>query len=328
MEKFRACRIFEEDGRSRGRLVDLSLDELDTGDVVIRTAFSSVNFKDALTATGAGKVVRRFPCVGGIDGCGTVVSSGDPRFSAGDEVICTSYDLGVAHDGGYAGLMRVPAGWVVPLPRGLTLFESMALGTAGYTAALAIHLLEHNGMKPDGGPVVVNGATGGCASLAISMLAKLGYEVTAVTGKSAEHDYLKSIGAAQVLGRDALPASKRPLDKAVWAAGFDSVGADQLAAMIRSMLPHGAIASFGNAGGIELHTTVLPFILRGVRLIGVDSAATPMPLRQAVWARLASDLKPPQLAQIASVITLEELPSAFERMLQQKTRGRMVVRLT
>lgn len=327
MEKFRACRIFEEDGKSKGRLVDMTLDELDAGEVVIRTAYSSVNFKDALTGTGAGKVVRRFPCVGGIDGCGNVVSSTDHRFKTGDEVICTSYDLGVGHDGGYAGMMRVRADWVVPLPHGLSLFEAMAIGTAGYTSALGIHLLEHNGMTPDGGKVVVNGATGGCASLAISMLANLGYKVTAVTGKSAEHDYLKSIGAAEVLGRDALPAGTRPLEKAAWAAGFDSVGGDQLAAMVSSMQPHGSIASFGNAGGIELHTTVLPFILRGVRLIGIDSAATPMALRQTVWSRLAGDLKPPDLKAIATTITLDDLPVTFEKMLKQQSRGRTVVQI-
>jgi putative YhdH/YhfP family quinone oxidoreductase len=306
----------------------MNLNELDAGEVVIRTAYSSVNFKDALTATGAGKVVRRFPCVGGIDGCGTVVTSADPRFKPGDEVICTSYDLGVAHDGGYAGMMRVPADWVVPLPRGLSLFEAMALGTAGYTSALAIHLLEHNGMTPAGGKVVVNGATGGCASLAISMLANLGYQVSAVTGKSDEHDYLKSIGAAEVLGREALPAGTRPLEKSQWAAGLDSVGGTQLAAMIRSMHQHGVIGSFGNAGGIELQTTVLPFILRGVRLIGVDSAATPMPLRQVVWSRLASDLKPPHIASIATTITLDDLPATFVRMLKQQTKGRTVVQMS
>jgi len=327
VNSFRAYRIFEENGRSKGSLVDLSLEDLDAGEVVIRTAYSSVNFKDALTGTGAGKVVRRFPCVGGIDGCGTVVTSSDPRFKTGDEVICTSYDLGVAHDGGYAGMMRVPAHWVVPLPVGLTLFESMAIGTAGYTSALAIHLLEHNGMAPANGKVVVNGATGGCASLAISMLANLGYKVSAVTGKTSEHDYLKSIGAAEVLGREALPAGTRPLDKSVWAAGFDSVGGEQLSAMIRSMQQHGSIASFGNAGGIDLQTTVLPFILRGVRLIGVDSAATPMKLRQTVWARLASDLKPPKLNEIATVITLDDLSATFEKMLKQQSRGRTVVKL-
>jgi putative YhdH/YhfP family quinone oxidoreductase len=305
----------------------MTLDELDAGDVVIKTAWSSVNFKDALTGKGAAKVVRRFPCVGGIDGCGTVLSSTDPRFEPGDEVICTSYDLGVAHDGGYAGLMRVPADWVVPLPAGLSLFEAMALGTAGYTSALSIHLLEQNGMTPGGGPVVVNGASGGCASLAISMLARLGYAVSAVTGKPDQHAYLQSIGAVEVLGREALAAGKRPLEKARWAAGFDSVGGEQLAAMLASLQPHGSIASFGNAGGIELHTTVLPFILRGARLIGVDSAQTPMPLRRAVWARLAGDLKPPGLAQIARTITLDELPQTFDSMLAQQAHGRAVVRL-
>jgi putative YhdH/YhfP family quinone oxidoreductase len=327
MDTFRAYRIFEDGGKGRGRLVEMTLDELDPGEVVIRTAYSSVNFKDALTATGAGKVVRRFPCVGGIDGCGTVLTSSDSRFKPGDEVICTSYDLGVAHDGGYAEYMRVRADWVVPLPQGLSLFESMAIGTAGYTSALGIHLLEHNGMTPGGGRVVVNGATGGCASLAISMLAQRGYAVTAVTGKSDQHDYLKSIGASEVLGREALPAGNRPLEKSQWAAAFDSVGGDQLAALIRSMQQHGLIASFGNAGGIELHTTVLPFILRGVRLIGVDSAATPMPLRKTVWARLAGDLKPPHLTEIAHTITLDKLPATFDNMLSQNARGRTVVKL-
>lgn len=327
MEKFRAYRIFEDAGKSRGRLVDMTLDELDAGEVVIRTTFSSVNFKDALTGNGAAKVVRRFPCVGGIDGCGTVLSSTDRRFKPGDEVICTSYGLGVAHDGGYAGVMRVPADWVVPLPAGLSLFEAMALGTAGYTSALGIHLLEQNGMTPAAGPVVVNGASGGCASLAISMLARLGYSVTAVTGKTDQHDYLKSIGASEVLGREVLAVGKRPLEKPRWAAAFDSVGGEQLAALLASLQPHGAIASFGNAGGIELNTTVLPFILRGARLIGVDSAQTPMALRREVWARLAGDLKPPGIAQIARTITLDDLPATFDRMLAQQTHGRTVVRL-
>ena len=327
MEKFKAFRIFEENGKGKGRLTEMTLDELDPGDVVIKTAYSSVNYKDALTATGAGKVVRRYPCVGGIDGSGTVVSSSDSRFKAGDEVICTSYDMAMAHDGGYAGMMRVPADWVVPLPQGLSLFDAMAIGTAGYTSALAIHLLEHNGMAPAKGKVVVNGATGGCASLAIDMLAGLGYKVTAVTGKAGEHEYLKKIGASEVLGREALQASSRPLAKAVWAAAFDSVGGEQLAAMTRSMQQHGVIASFGNAGGIELHTTVLPFILRGVRLIGVDSAYTPMDIRRRVWQRLATDLRPRHLNDIVQTATLDELPAMFDKMLKQQSRGRIVVRI-
>ncbi len=325
MEKFKAYRIFEENGKGKGRLTEMTLDEIDAGAVVIKTAYSSVNFKDALAGTGAGKIVRRYPCVGGIDSSGTVVASSDSRFKPGDEVICTSYDLAMSHDGGYAGYVRAPAEWVVPLPQGLTLFDAMAIGTAGYTSALAIHLLEHNGMAPANGKVVVNGATGGCASLAIDMLAQLGYSVTAVTGKAGEHDYLKKIGASEVLGRQALQVGTRPLEKGVWAAAFDSVGGEQLSALTRSMQQHGVIASFGNAGGIELHTTVLPFILRGVRLIGVDSGYTPMEIRRRVWGRLATDLRPRHLQDIAQTATLDDLPAIFEKMLKQQSRGRIVV---
>lgn len=325
MEKFKAYRIFEENGKAQGRLVDLTLDELDAGEVVIKVAYSSVNFKDALAGTGAGKIVRRYPCVGGIDSSGTVVSSTDARFKAGDEVICTSYDFAMSHDGGYASYARVPAAWVVPLPAGMTLFDAMAIGTAGYTSALAVHLLEHNGMTPGGGKVVVNGATGGCASIAIDMLAGRGYQVTAVTGKASEHAYLKKIGAAEVSGRELLQLGKRPLEKGVWAAAFDSVGGEQLSALTRCMQQGGLIASFGNAGGIELNTTVLPFILRGVRLIGVDSGYTPMDTRQRVWQRLATDLKPRHLKDIVRTVTLEQLPATFAAMLKQETKGRSVV---
>ena len=324
---FRALRIFQEDGRVASRIVTETVDQLDPGDVVIRTAWASVNYKDALAVTGKGRIIERFPCIGGIDMSGVVESSQDPRFKPGDEVTVHGWGLGVRIDGGFSGMVRVKGDMVLRLPAGISLFEASALGVAGYTAAIAIMLCELNGMLPANGKVLVNGATGGCASIAISMLARLGYKVTAVTGKSSAHDYLKSIGASEIVGREALPAGPRPLDKAMWAAGFDSVGGDQLSAMIRSMQPHGSIASFGNAGGIELHTTVLPFILRGVRLIGVDSAATPMPLRRTVWARLAGDLKPPQIKEIASTITLDELPATFEKMLKQQSRGRTVVRI-
>jgi putative YhdH/YhfP family quinone oxidoreductase len=222
----------------------------------------------------------------------------------------------------------VPADWVVPLPPGLTLFEAMALGTAGYTAGLALELLEVNGLAPANGKVLVNGATGGVASLAIDMLAALGYAVTAVTGKDSEHDFLKKIGAAEVLARSVIAPATRPLEKSLWAAAFDSVGGEQLAWLTRTMQQNGLIASFGNAGGIELNTTVLPFILRGVRLIGVDSAATPMPLRCKVWGRLASDLKPRHLADIAHEISLNELPDYFQNMLKGGTRGRAVVKIS
>jgi NADPH2:quinone reductase len=224
-------------------------------------------------------------------------------------------------------MCRVRAEWVVPLPQGLTLFEAMALGTAGYTAGLAMELLELNGMAPARGKVLVNGATGGVATLAIDMLAGLGYSVTAVTGKDAEHPFLQKIGAAEVLSRHKLEMGTRPLEKTLWAAAFDSVGGESLAWLTRTMQQAGLIASFGNAGGIELKTTVLPFILRGVRLIGVDSGYTPMPLRRKVWERLAADLKPRHLSDIAHAITLEELPGYFDTMLKGQIRGRAVVRL-
>ena len=209
---------------------------------------SSVNFKDALAATGAGKIIRRFPCVGGIDGCGTVVSSADPRFKAGDAVICTSYDIGVAHDGGYAEYMRLPAGWVVPLPKGMTLFESMALGTAGYTAGLAVVRMEHEGLKPANGPVIVTGATGGVGSVAIDILAGAGYHVVALTGKEGETDYLKGLGAKEVMLRASLDLSKiKPLDKATWAGAVDNLGGEVLSWLASNMQVGGALASIGLA---------------------------------------------------------------------------------
>jgi acrylyl-CoA reductase (NADPH) len=329
MEHVKAFRIFNENNKIEGRVSDVPVADIGHGEVVFRTAYSSVNFKDALAATGVGgKIIRNYPLIGGIDAAGTVTSSSDMRFKANDEIICTSYDMGVAHDGGFSEVCRVPADWVVPLPKGLTLFDAMALGTAGYTAGLAVELLELNGMAPNNGKVLVNGATGGVGSLAIDMLAALGYSVTAVTGKAAEHDFLRKLGAAEILDRAAIDFGTRPLEKPLWAAAFDSVGGDQLGWLTRTMQPQGLIASFGNAGGIELKTSVLPFILRGVRLIGVDSAVTPMPLRRRVWARLASDLKPRHLADIAQVISLADLPDYFARMVKGGIRGRAVVRMS
>ena len=329
MEKFKAFRIFSENDKVAGRVVDMPLDQLAAGEVVFRTAYSSVNYKDALAATGAGgKIIRTYPRVGGIDATGTVMSSADPRFKAGDAVICTSYEFGVGHDGGYSQVCRVPADWVVPLPKGLTLYEAGALGVAGYTAGLAVELLELNGMAPAKGSVLINGATGGVATLAIDMLAGLGYRVVAVTGKDAEHEFLRKLGAAEVRSRHELERGARPLEKALWAAAFDSVGGEQLAWLIRTMQPDGLIASFGNAGGIEFKSSVLPFILRGVRLIGVNSGETPMPLRRKIWGRLASDLKPRHFDDIAHGITLEDLPGYFDRMLKGGIKGRAVVKLS
>ena len=328
MNPFKCLRVFDESGKVTPRVVELQLSELSAGEVVLQTAYSSVNYKDALAATGAGgKIIRTYPRIAGIDATGTVISSADGRFKAGDEVICTSYEFGVGHDGGYSQVCRVPPDWVVPLPGGLRLVVAAALGVAGYTAGLAVELLELNGMAPGKGKVLVNGATGGVATLTIDMLAALGYHVVAVTGKDAEHDYLKQLGAKEVLSRQKLDLGTRPLEKGLWAAAFDSVGGDQLTWLTRTMQPEGVIASFGNAGGIELKTTVLPFILRGVRLIGVNSGDTPMPLRRKVWGRLASDLKPRHLAEIAHIISLDDLPGYFDRMLKGQIKGRAVVKL-
>ena len=323
---FRAYRIFEES--SAGRFAELCLDDLDPGEVVIRSHYSSVNYKDALAGTGTGRVIRRFPCTGGIDVAGIVESSSDARFKVGDAVLVTGYGMGVSHDGGYAEYVRVPAAWVVPLPQGLSLYDAMALGTAGFTAALSIHRMEQNDLCPENGPVIVTGATGGVASLAIAMLARLGYRVVALTGKDHEHDYLRSLGAAEILSRQQLVMGTRPLEKSQWAGAVDSVGGDTLAWLTRTMQQNGVIASFGNAGGAELNTTVMPFILRGIRLLGVDSAATEMPLRLKIWQRLAGELRPDELGKIAHSVPFEKLPETFDALLQGKSHGRTVIQFT
>jgi acrylyl-CoA reductase (NADPH) len=322
---FRAFRI--ADDKSPGRLVDAAIEDLTPGDVVIDVAYSSVNYKDALAGTATGKILRKFPLISGIDLAGTVRSSSDGRFRAGQPVVVTGYDLGVAHDGGYAAVARVPADWVVPLPANMDVFESMAIGTAGFTAALSIVELEHNGLKPGNGPVIVTGATGGVGSLAVSCLSKLGYNVTALTGKDGEHAFLRSLGAADVISRAGLQMGTRPLEKSTWAGAVDAVGGDILAWLTKTMNYGGAIANSGLTAGIELHTSVLPFILRGVKLLGIDSVMCPMARRIEVWRRLATDMKPPQLRSIATEITLDGLPTAFGTLLKGGARGRFVVKL-
>jgi NADPH2:quinone reductase len=322
---FRAFRIADDKGP--GHLVDAHIDELTPGDVVIDVAYSSVNYKDALAGTGTGKILRRFPLIGGIDLAGTIRSATGGRFREGQAVVVTGYDLGVAHDGGYAAVARVPADWIVPLPAGLDPFEAMAIGTAGFTAALSIVDLEHNGLKPGSGPVVVTGATGGVGSLAVSCLSRLGYNVTALTGKDEEHDFLRSLGAAEVLSRAGLQMGTRPLEKAMWAGAVDAVGGDVLAWLTKTMNYGGAIANSGLTAGIDLRTTVLPFILRGVKLLGIDSVMCPMPRRLDVWRRLATDMKPAQLRSIAKEISLDDLPSAFDTLLKGGARGRFVVKV-
>ncbi len=327
METFRAFRIVNLDGRIHGSVVTATLDELSAGEVLIKASYSSVNYKDALAATGTGKILRRFPLISGIDVAGVVAASSDSRFRAGDEVLVTGYDLGVAQDGGYAGYVRVPGDWVVPLPDGLTPFEAMALGTAGFTAGLSVLRLERNGLRPARGKVVVTGSTGGVGSIAVATLARLGYDVTAITGKDDAREYLQQLGAREVLSRTTLEMGTRPLERAQWAGAVDAVGGDMLAWLTRTTDHWGGIASTGLTGGVELHTTVMPFILRGVSLIGIDSAACPMEIRIEVWRRLATDMKPSALRAIATEIPLEGLHDAFATLLAGKARGRFVVNL-
>lgn len=323
---FTAYRVFAE--APVGRFVTMSVEELDPGEVVIEAHYSSINYKDALAGTGTGgKIMRRLPMNGGVDVSGVVHSSSDPRFTPGQAVLVTGYGMSMEHDGGFSQYVRVPADWMVPLPEGLSLFEAMALGTAGFTAALAIQRLEQNELTPASGKVIVTGATGGVSSLGIQMLAQRGYHVVALTGKDHEHDYLRQLGAQEVLPRHEVAMGTRPLEKPLWAGALDAVGGDTLAWLTRTMQQNGAIASFGNAGGIELHTTVLPFLLRGIRLLGVDSAATPMPLRQHLWQRLASDLRPADFTSVIQTHPLSKLPDLFPQLLNSTLRGRVVVDL-
>ena len=328
MEKFKAFKITEVDKKVQAGFTEFTLDQLDPGEVVVRVAYSDVNYKDALAATGKGRILLRPECIGGIDFSGTVVSSSDTRFAKGDAVLATGFDIGVKHHGGYAEYARVPADWLVKAPQGLTLWEAMAFGTAGFTAGLAIVRMEQNGLRPENGPVIVDGATGGVGSIAVDALARLGYKVTALTGKAGEVDYLKKIGASEVKLRSELDLSKiRPLDKATWAGAVDNLGGEALAWMASTMKVGGCIASIGLAAGTALNTTVLPFILRGVSLLGVDSVNCPMPVRQEVWRRLAGDMRPAHLKEITRTIPFAELPSVFDKFIGAQIRGRVVVDL-
>ena len=326
---FQAFVVNKFDDSFSAGVKQLSMEDLPAGDVTVRVAYSTVNYKDGLASTPDGRVVRSYPMVPGVDLAGTVTESGDTRFRPGDKVLATGYDLGVAHSGGFAEYARLPAGWLVNLPVGLTLREAMALGTAGFTAALSIQRLEENGVRRGNGSVLVSGATGGVGSTAVGLLAALGYEVSASTGKAGEHDYLRSIGANEVLGREEVSApSNRPIDRERWAAGVDPVGGTTLAYMLRTTKYGGSVASSGLTGGSDLHTTVLPFILRGVNLLGIESVNCPMSVRERLWQRLATDLKPRGLSEsIAYDITLPELPGTLAAILKGGVRGRAVVRV-
>jgi NADPH2:quinone reductase len=328
IKSLRAYRIHREGKQIQARFDQVALDELTPGDVVVRVRYSGINYKDALAATGTAPILRKYPLAGGIDLAGEVVSSSDPRFTPGQQVLVTGCGLSETQDGGYAEYARVQGDWAIPLPAGLTDTDAMKLGTAGFTAALAIHRMEQNGQRPGNGPVVVTGATGGVGSLAINMLAGLGYEVVAVTGKSDADDYLRELGAARILRRQDIDLGTRPMEAATWAGAIDNVGGEVLTWLTRTVDFWGNIASVGLAASHELHTTVMPFILRGVSLLGINSVATPRPLRLEVWQRLAGDLRPARLDRITTrTVGFDELPAQFDAYIQGKVTGRTLVRI-
>ncbi|MBF0256891.1 MAG: oxidoreductase [Gammaproteobacteria bacterium] len=331
MTSFKAFRIHHDDQGYRSGIQQLQLEQLNPeplgpGEVLLENRFSSVNYKDALAGTGKGKVVRRFPLIGGIDCAGEVLESTDPRFQPGDPVLATGFDLGVAHHGGYARYVRLPADWLVPLPPGLGPFMAMVLGTAGFTAGLALQRMEQNGQTPAMGPVLVTGASGGVGSIATALLAASGYEVVAISGKPDQQQRLLELGASQVLSRQQLALSERPLDKAQWGGLIDSVGGNILAGLLPQIQPWGNVACIGMANGADLYTTVMPFILRGVSLLGIDSVTCPIGQRSVIWQRLAMQLSRPLLERlVARVIPLEDLPTAFDELLAGEARGRILV---
>jgi len=328
MDSFRAYRIDRQDDKIVADFQELTLDDLTEGNVVVRVSHSTINYKDALAATGTGKILRRHPLNGGIDLAGVVVSSEDDEFQPGTKVLVNGCGLSETVDGGYSEYARVDSKSLVAIPDGMTALEVMQIGTAGYTAALAIHRMEQNGQSPEQGPVVVTGATGGVGSVAIDMLNARGYEAVALTGKSDEEDYLRQIGASQIVLRDQLDLGKRPMEKAQWAGAIDNLGGDYLTWLTRTVDYGGNIASIGLAASHKLETTVLPFILRAVCLLGINSVDTPRELRHAVWARIGGDLKPQHLDIIGHrTISFDELPDAFQGYIDGSIKGRTVVEI-
>ncbi|WP_449466175.1 YhdH/YhfP family quinone oxidoreductase [Stenotrophomonas humi] len=324
---FSAFRIHSDDAGYRSGLEQVALDQLSPGEVVIRASWSSVNYKDALAGTGKGKILRRFPLVGGIDVAGEVVASTDPAFREGDKVLTTGCGLSETRDGGYSQYVRLESKWVIPLPAGLSLREAMILGTAGFTAALALFRMKENRQSPAHGPLAVTGATGGVGSLAVDIFSRAGFEVHAISGKAEAADYLTTIGASQVLGRDAL-GTTRPMESARFGGGLDNVGGPMLTSLLAQTTPYGNVASAGLAATAELDMTVMPFIIRGVSLLGVASAGTARDVREDVWQLLGNDWKPRHLDTICTrEVGLGELPGVFETMLSGKSFGRTVVRV-
>lgn len=328
-DSFVAFLAERDDDQVRRSVATLTPADLPAGDVVVEVAWSSVNYKDALATTPSGQVARISPLVPGVDLAGTVVASTAPEVGVGAQVVVHGYDLGVAHHGGFAAYARVPAAWVVPLPATLSARQAMTIGTAGFTAALSVQHLEGHGLVPDAGPVLVTGASGGVGSMAVSILARRGYEVVASTGKAAEHAWLRRAGAAAIIDRAELASEgRRSLERERWVAAVDCVGGTTLATILRSLRYGGAVAASGLTGGPGLSTTVFPFILRGVALLGVDSVQTPIDQRRQVWDRLASDLRPPDLDDlVAEEVGLEGLEPVLDAILAGRVRGRTLVRL-
>lgn len=322
---FRAFRIHDNATGHRSGIETLSLDDLNPGEVVIKTAYSSVNYKDALAGTGQGKILRTFPLVGGIDVAGHVVASTDPTFKEGDSVLVTGSGLSETRDGGYGEYARVESKWTIALPDGLSLRESMILGTAGFTAALALFRMAENRQTPALGPLAVTGASGGVGSLAVDIFSRAGYEVHAISGKPGQTEYLKSIGASEVLGRDAL-ATTRPMESTRFGGGLDNVGGAMLSSLLAQTAPCGNVATAGLAASHALDATVMPFIIRGVSLLGVASAGTARDIRDEIWRRLASDWRPAYLDRICTrEASLQQLPEVFNAMLAGKSHGRTLV---
>lgn len=311
-----------------GEVKNLSINDLPAGEVLIKVAYSSINYKDGLASIPKGKIVRSYPFVPGIDLAGVVVSSEDPRYSAGDQVIATSYEIGVSHYGGFSEYAVIPADWIVPLPDTLSLKEAMIYGTAGFTAALSVQRLEENGLTPEKGKVLVTGATGGVGSIAVAILAKRGYEVVASTGKSSEHEYLHKLGAQEVISRDEVYNGEiKALDKQLWAGCVDPVGGESLAAILSKVHYNGSVAVSGLTGGGNVPTSVFPFILRGINLLGIDSVYCPMEVRKKLWARMATDFKSEVLDSISKEISLDELAQTLPIILQGQARGRYIVKM-
>ena len=325
-DRFRAYRVRNDDEGYRGGVETVSLGDLSDGDLTVRVAYSGVNYKDALAGTGKGRIMRSYPLVGGIDVAGTVISSASERFAPGDEVLVTGAGLSETRDGGYAEYLRLDSAWAIPLPAGLSALDAMTIGTAGFTAALSRYRMEISGQRPEHGPIAVTGATGGVGSVAIDILSNAGYEVHAISGKEEHFGWLAALGAEQCISRHELEWGRKPLESARWAGAIDCVGGDMLAGLCAAIKPWGNVAACGLAGGIGLQTTVMPFIIRGVSLIGIDSPLCPYSIRAAIWPKLAGEWRPRKLELIRNrIVGLDDLGGIFGGMLEGNSLGRVVV---